>query len=465
MKALEILNFSSCSGLKKFPNIQGNMENLLELYLASTAIEELPSSIGHLTGLVLLDLKWCKNLKSLPTSICKLKSLENLSLSGCSKLESFPEVTENMDNLKELLLDGTPIEVLPSSIERLKGLILLNLRKCKNLEPRSLQCLAQLHADGTAIAQPPDSIVLLRNLQVLIYPGCKILAPNSLGSLFSFWLLHGNSSNGIGLRLPSSFSSFRSLSNLDISDCKLIEGAIPNVPESHRNSGASTSVRDIDAHNCTALLPGSSSVSTLQGLQFLFYNCSKPVEDQSSDDKRTELQIFPHIYVSSTASDSSVTTSPLPTDWYSDDFLGFALCSVLEHLPERIICHLNSDVFDYGDLKDFGHDFHWTGNIVGSEHVWLEDLEGIRPQNRKQLKSSGCNVVERSSDRAGLNRSGMESSSSAADMDPPMIHAQAQAQTSSRMTTIIQRPESEFPWREIIFLLSAEQLLRKCSQF
>ena len=83
MKALEILNFSGCSGLKKFPNIQGNMENLLELYSASTAVEELPSSIGHLTGIVLLDLKWCKNLKSLPTSICKLKSLESLSLWLC----------------------------------------------------------------------------------------------------------------------------------------------------------------------------------------------------------------------------------------------------------------------------------------------------------------------------------------------------------------------------------------------
>ncbi|RVW60037.1 TMV resistance protein N [Vitis vinifera] len=548
MKALEILNFSGCSGLKKFPNIQGNMENLLELYLASTAIEELPSSIGHLTGLVLLDLKWCKNLKSLSTSICKLKSLENLSLSGCSKLESFPEVMENMDNLKELLLDGTPIEVLPSSIERLKGLVLLNLRKCKNLVslsngmcnltsletlivsgclqlnnlPRnlgSLQRLAQLHADGTAIAQPPDSIVLLRNLQVLIYPGCKILAPTSLGSLFSFWLLHGNSSNGIGLRLPSSFSSFRSLSNLDISDCKLIEGAIPNgicslislkkLDLSRNNflsipAGISEltnlkdlrlgqcqsltgipelppSVRDIDAHNCTALLPGSSSVNTLQGLQFLFYNCSKPVEDQSSDDKRTELQIFPHIYVSSTASDSSVTTSPvmmqklleniafsivfpgtgipewiwhqnvgssikiqLPTDWYSDDFLGFALCSVLEHLPERIICHLNSDVFNYGDLKDFGHDFHWTGNIVGSEHVW----PGYQPCSQLRLfqfndpnewnhieisfeaahrfNSSASNVVK----KCGLREAVTEQDSIevewtlvlvAAVMDPPMI--------------------------------------------
>ena len=125
-------------------------------------------------------------------------------------------------------------------------------------------------------------------------------------------------------------------------------------------------------------------------------------------------------------------------------------------LPERIIYRLNSDVFYYGDLKDFGHDFHWKGNIVGSEHVWLgyqpcsqlrlfqfndpndwnrieisfeaaqrfissasnvvkkcgicfiyaEDLEGIHLQNRKQLKRGGCNVVERSSDREGLNGGG-----------------------------------------------------------
>ena len=85
------------------------MEHLSELYLASTAIEGLPSSIGHLTGLVLLDLKRCKNLKSLPTCTCKLKSLEHLFLSDCSKLESFPEMIEHMECLKELLLDGISI--------------------------------------------------------------------------------------------------------------------------------------------------------------------------------------------------------------------------------------------------------------------------------------------------------------------------------------------------------------------
>ena len=133
MKALQILNLSSCSELKEFPDIQGNMEQLLELHLDSTGIEELPSSIGQTTPLVLLDLRRCKNLMSLPSCILKLKSLQYLFLSGCSRFKNFPEIMEDMENLRELYLDGTSIKVLPSSVERLKGLFLLNMRKCKNL--------------------------------------------------------------------------------------------------------------------------------------------------------------------------------------------------------------------------------------------------------------------------------------------------------------------------------------------
>ncbi|RVX01142.1 TMV resistance protein N [Vitis vinifera] len=481
MKALEILNFSGCSGLKKFPDIRGNMDHLLELHLASTAIEELPSSIGHLTRLILLDLK------------------------SCSKLENFPEVMVDMENLKERLLDGTYIEGLPSSIDRLKGLVLLNLRKCQNLVSlpkgmckltsletlivsgcsqlnnlprnlRSLQRLSQLHADGTAITQPPDSIVLLINLQVLIYPGylsdlklIEAAIPNDISTLISLKKLDLSRNNF--LSIPAGISELTNLKDLRLGHCQSLI-IIPELPPS---------IRDVDAHNCTGLFPSSFSVCTLQGLQFLFYNCSKPVEDQSSDQKRNALQRFPHNDASSSASVSSwnsrvdlasecgiVFKIELPTDWYNDDFLGFALCSILEHLPERIICRLNSDVFYYGDLKDFGHDFHWKGGIVRSEHVWLgyqpcsqlrlfqfnepndwnyieisfeaahrfnssasnvvkkcgvcliyaEDLEGIHPQNRKQLKSRGCNVVERSSDRDGLHGSGMDSSSSGSSQGP-----------------------------------------------
>ena len=61
----------------------------------------------------------------------------------------------------------------------------------------------------------------------------------------------------------------------------------------------------------------------------------------------------------------------LPTDWSDDESMGFAVCSVFEHLPDRIICHQISDTLDYGDLRDFGHDFHWKGSNVSSEQVWL----------------------------------------------------------------------------------------------
>ncbi|KAL6316251.1 hypothetical protein AAG906_017798 [Vitis piasezkii] len=152
----------------------------------------------------------------------------------------------------------------------------------------------------------------------------------------------------------SGLKKFPNIQDLRLGQCQSLTG-IPELP---------SSIRDIDAHNCTALLPGSSSVSTLQGLQFLFYNCSNP---KLLENIAFSI-VFPGTGMPEWIWHQNVGSSikiQLPTDWYSDDFLGFALCSVLEHLPERIICHLNSDVFYYGDLKDFGHDFHWTANIVG----------------------------------------------------------------------------------------------------
>ena len=296
----------------------------------------------------------------------------------------------------------------------------------------------QLHADGTSITQPPDSIVLLRNLQVLICPGCKILPSSSLSSLFSFWLLHRNSSDGIGLSLPS-VPSLCSFTNLNLRSFNLMEGAIPDdisflyslkkldlsrnnflcIPNSLSEltnlrdlrlgqchdltdiPELPPSVRDIDAHDCTSLLLSSTNISMLQWLQFLIYNFSKPVEDQFSGDKRGELmsfsdfgpsptnfavvkqKIFENVVFSMILPGSeiqkwiwnhnmgSLVIIKLPTDWYDDKFLGFAVGSALQHLPDRIICHLSSDTLDYGDLRDFGHDFLGEGSTVSSEHVWL----------------------------------------------------------------------------------------------
>ncbi|CAN6722756.1 unnamed protein product [Malus baccata var. baccata] len=143
LKSLKDVTLYGCKSLKMFPEILEVMKNLSELlsmkqlsklYLDETAIEELPSSIKHLTGLETLSLKGCSKLKILPCSICQLKSLRYFTLSGCSNLEKFPEILEVMEELWCLYLDGTAIMELPSSIENLTGLNTLKLNNCRELQ-------------------------------------------------------------------------------------------------------------------------------------------------------------------------------------------------------------------------------------------------------------------------------------------------------------------------------------------
>ncbi|VVA15143.1 PREDICTED: TMV resistance [Prunus dulcis] len=109
LESLKSLTLSACSSLKKFPDIEGNMESLLELNLDGTAIEDLPPSFGLLTGRSCLNLGDCKNLLCLPSSIKYLTSLKNLILAGCSKLDGIPENLNCFEFLEMLDLSGTAL--------------------------------------------------------------------------------------------------------------------------------------------------------------------------------------------------------------------------------------------------------------------------------------------------------------------------------------------------------------------
>ncbi|XP_048435965.1 disease resistance protein RPV1-like [Pyrus x bretschneideri] len=139
LKCLRDVNLSRCSNFQKFPEISMVVKGLSSLCLDETAIEELPSSIKHLTGLstlnlrvsrdirsyegayvpsldrtairelassienlrsVSLNLKDCRELKSLLSSICQLKSLKYGTLSGCPKLEVLP-ISKYSEVMKE----------------------------------------------------------------------------------------------------------------------------------------------------------------------------------------------------------------------------------------------------------------------------------------------------------------------------------------------------------------------------
>ncbi|KAI5314302.1 hypothetical protein L3X38_043478 [Prunus dulcis] len=95
LESLKSLTLSACSSLKKFPDIEGNMESLLELNLDGTAIEDLPPSFGLLTGRSCLNLGDCKNLLCLPSSIKYLTSLKNLILVRVFCILSEEEIAES----------------------------------------------------------------------------------------------------------------------------------------------------------------------------------------------------------------------------------------------------------------------------------------------------------------------------------------------------------------------------------
>ncbi|XP_040997410.1 TMV resistance protein N-like isoform X3 [Juglans microcarpa x Juglans regia] len=217
--SLEILILSGCTRLWKFPETVGNMNRLRQLDLDGIALEELPSSIGHLTGLTYLSLRGCKRLLSLPSAICGLTSLKTLALFGCSQLEEMPEGLGNLEHLEELDLSETAIRQFPSSITRLQNLRLLSFQGCSGLPPKSF----------------------LKRLVTW------------------FW---GNPDTCLVLRTSLS-SALCSLKKLDLSNCHLKDGAIPSDP----SELSSLLALDLSGNDFT-LLP--ESISQLSKLVIIF---------------------------------------------------------------------------------------------------------------------------------------------------------------------------------------------------
>ena len=71
---------------KKNPEFGKNMQCVLKVYLDGIAITKLPTLIGHLTGLALLNVRDCNSLTCLPSTLFNLKLLKEINISGCSKL-------------------------------------------------------------------------------------------------------------------------------------------------------------------------------------------------------------------------------------------------------------------------------------------------------------------------------------------------------------------------------------------
>ncbi|KAF2294296.1 hypothetical protein GH714_009005 [Hevea brasiliensis] len=221
LKSLEVLFVQDCPKIIEFPVVPCDIRSL---NMGRNAIEQVPSSIGGLSHLYLLDLGWSTGLESLPDSICNLKSLIEFRIGRCGNLKELPENLGNLESLERLLADGSAIKELPDSICNLKKLATLSVERCVNLlglpaNLGNLKSLENLYASGTGIKELPESICSLQNLAALFLGNCVNLQglPENIGNLESLKVLQAY---GTGIKeLPDSFGNLKQLTVVDISDC------------------------------------------------------------------------------------------------------------------------------------------------------------------------------------------------------------------------------------------------------
>ena len=176
---LKCMDLSYSARLVHTPDFNG-FPRLERLILSCcTNLVDIHPSIGQLKRLVVLDLEHCESLTNLPSMSTEMESLKILNLSGCYQLREIPEFNGILKSLSELYLGRTSIKTLPSSIDRLTALTLLNL-KDSNLSclPSNMNGLISLEklilADCFRLYDLPESIWKIECLKELELIGTSI---------------------------------------------------------------------------------------------------------------------------------------------------------------------------------------------------------------------------------------------------------------------------------------------------
>ncbi|KAG7533835.1 Toll/interleukin-1 receptor homology (TIR) domain [Arabidopsis thaliana x Arabidopsis arenosa] len=285
---LENIDLSLSEKLKEFPNLS-KATNLatLDLYDCKSLVT-VPSSIQSLSKLTKLNMESCTGLEALPTDV-NLESLRTLNLRGCSKLRTFPQMSRNIERL---LLDDTAIEEVPSWIGDFSELTRLSMMGCKRLRNIStsiceLKCLKVVNfSDCERLTEFDDASMVRRILRTID----DLIALHVKASfLHAIFLLCRKvvSICATVFKYPQALSYFFNSPEADLifNNCSSLD------------RDAETLILESDHRY--AVLPGGKVP-----------NCFK-----------------------NQACGSSLSI-PLPESYYSEEYLGFKACIVLETPPD-----------------------------------------------------------------------------------------------------------------------------------
>ncbi|MED6210361.1 hypothetical protein PIB30_063390 [Stylosanthes scabra] len=259
------------------PNLGDEPKNNIHLLNLKVLREGSTSSLfPSLSELCWLDLSYCESLTSLPTNPFKLKWLRKLYLCGCSNLEKLPEIEEDMENLMVLILDGSGIQELPSSLQNLVALEELSLQGCRSLVfiPSSIGCLSKLRMlDLTyceSLESLPSSIFNLK-LTKLDLHGCSMLKTLSKIMEPAECFAQLNLANTAIKEIPSSLTYLVGLQTLQLNLCKDLE-FLPN------SIGNLNLLSKLDFSGCDKLSELPSDIGNLSSLKELYLHESSIVE-------------------------------------------------------------------------------------------------------------------------------------------------------------------------------------------
>ncbi|KAL6226461.1 hypothetical protein ACLB2K_000423 [Fragaria x ananassa] len=238
---LKHMDLGDSNNLKKTPDFTG-MSNLEELNLAfCEGLVEVHPSIAVHKKLKLLTLYGCKNVKSFLSKI-EMDSLKFLDLSYCSKLK-IPEFGEGMENLCHLIIPGTATEELPSSIEHMVGLEVLDMSRCPKLK-KLVENTGETECLKPSMRSKLGSLFRRKSLEP------SLPSPRAFPSLWSLELADCHLSQGVipddigycfpslyGLRLggndfitlPASIKCISKLAAINLTGCKRLQ-QLPDLP-------------------------------------------------------------------------------------------------------------------------------------------------------------------------------------------------------------------------------------------
>lgn len=152
-------------------------EKLEQLEIYSTALTELPKTIGNLSNLRVLNIL-CGKTIAVPDSYSSLKKLTYLRIVGSSVLTKFPNCIMGMDNLSILDIDVRNVKEIPDEISNLKNLKILNLNECQKIKTfpvtiNQLNSLEEIYLSDADNLSDVSGLTGLKNPYMLLLNRCR----------------------------------------------------------------------------------------------------------------------------------------------------------------------------------------------------------------------------------------------------------------------------------------------------